>query len=88
MESKALRIFRRKMANPLHWRKANQVFLRYSQTDLQNLERTKHLVSTLATELEVPLSPREEVEAAKWLLAQGINPQSRKDRLMIWKRAK
>jgi len=88
MESKALKIFRRKMANPLHWRKANQVFLRYSETDLQSLERTKHLISTLAAELDVPLSPEEKTEAAKWLRAQGINPQSRKDRMMIWKRAK
>lgn len=88
MESKALKAFRRKMANPLHWRKANQILLRYSAADLQNMERTKHLITTLASEFDISLSGPETTEAAKWLLDQRINPQSKKDRLLIWKKAK
>ncbi|QSO49428.1 hypothetical protein [Alicyclobacillus mengziensis] len=88
MESQALKVFRRKMVNPLHWKKANRIILRYSEADLQNLERTKHLVSALAAELDVTLTVAEKTQAAKWLVAQRMNPQSYKDRFSVWKKVK
>lgn len=88
MKSSALNTFRSRMANPLHWRKANRILVRYTQDDLQNLDRTKHLISTLASEFDVPLTPRETEDAAKWLVAREIDPQSKKDRLRVWKMTK
>ncbi|MFD1676227.1 hypothetical protein [Alicyclobacillus fodiniaquatilis] len=88
MESKALKIFRRKMANPLHWRKANQIFLAYTKTDLANLERTTQLIRDLASELDVPLTSDEQTQAASWLVKQGMDPQSRRDRMTLWKKSK
>lgn len=88
MESIALKSFRRKMANPLHWRKANRIFLQYTKSDLSSMERTKHLISELATSLEVPLTNQELTQAAKWLVDRDIDPQSKRDRMSLWKSAK
>ncbi len=88
MDSTALKTFRRKMVNPLHWRKANRILLEYTQSDLVNLERAKHLISVLAAEFDVPLTSAEQTEAAKWLVKQKMNPQSPRDRLNIWKKTK
>lgn len=88
MESKALKVFRRKMVNPLYWRKANRVFLGYTETDLASVERTTQLIQELSSVMDVPLTVEEQTQAAKWLVKQGIDPQSRRERLRIWKKAK
>ncbi|CAM3752243.1 hypothetical protein [Alicyclobacillus pomorum] len=88
MDSTALTTFRRKMANPLHWRKANRILLGYTQSDLANLERAKHLIAVLAAEFDVSLTTEEQTEAAKWVVKQRMNPQSPRDRMSIWKKTK
>ncbi|EPZ41011.1 hypothetical protein [Alicyclobacillus acidoterrestris] len=88
MESKALKTFRRKMANPLHWHKANQIFLKYSRDDLKNVARTMGLIDVLASELGVTLNESERKQAAQWLVDQDIDPKSKRDRMMIWRKAK
>lgn len=88
MASSALKTFRRKMANPLHWRKANRVFLTYQRSDLCTVAGAKKLIDDLAGELGVPLSPDERIQAATWLVKQQIDPQSARDRMSIWKKVK
>lgn len=88
MESEALRTFRRKMANPLHWRKANRIFSTYTRADLADPNRTRCLIEELASSLGVPLSGQEQMQAADWLVKQSIDPKNRLDRMNLWKKAK
>jgi hypothetical protein len=87
-DSDALKAFRRKMANPLHWRKANQVLQGYTKKDLSNLVHAKGFINELAATLKITLSGEESAAAAKWVVSQGIDPQSRKERFGIWKKIK
>lgn len=84
----ALKMFRRKMVNPLHWRKANQVVRRYTRDDLNHIVGARRLIGELAELVDVTLSVQERDEAAKWLVGCTFDPQSKKDRLMIWKQLK
>lgn len=88
MTSNSLKTFRRKMANPLHWRKANRVFMNYRQSDLLRLSGAVRLIDELAGELGVALSEEEKAQAATWLVKQKIDPQSARDRMSIWKKVK
>lgn len=88
MESEALRTFRRKMANPLYWKRANRIFSTYTRADLADPNRTRCLIEELASSFGVPLSVQEQMQAANWLVNQGIDPKSRMDRMNLWKKAK
>jgi hypothetical protein len=88
MDSQALKTFRRKIVNPLHWRKANRVLQKYTKTDLSNLDRAKNFINELAMDLAITLSPDECTAAAKWIVSQEIDPGSRKGRLGIWRKVK
>lgn len=88
MASSALKTFRRRMANPLHWRKANRVFLKYEKTDLMELSGAKRLIDELCQELEISLSQEERTQAANWLMNQHLDPQSARERLNIWHKVK
>lgn len=88
MDSQALKTFRLKMANPVNWRKANRVFLNYTRTDCATVAGARRLIEDLAQALNVSLSPAEKTAAATWLSQQSIDPQNRKQRLMLWKRVK
>ena len=87
-DSDALKVFRKKMANPLHWRKANQILQGYTKKDLSNLVRAKEFINELATVLKITLSNEENTAAARWVVSQGIDPQSKKERFSIWKKIK
>ncbi|WAH36407.1 hypothetical protein [Alicyclobacillus dauci] len=88
MASKALSTFRRKMTNPLNWRKANQVLVKYSKAELATERGAGRLIEELAEKVGVDLSAEERKEAAKWLVGQGMDPQSKRDRMSIWKQVK
>ncbi len=88
MDSKALKTFRRKMANPLNWRKANRVLIGFTKDELSNLEQAKSFIDKLAAQLDVALSPEERSAAAKWVVGQKIDPQNSRDRIRIWKKVK
>lgn len=88
MDSDALKAFRRKMANPLHWRKANQVLQKYTKKDLSNIVRAKSFINELASTLKITLSHEECAAAARWVVSQEIDPQSKKDRFGIWRKIK
>lgn len=87
-DENALKVFRRKMANPLHWRKANRLLQKYSQDDLNYPAGARRFIADLASTLDVPLTAGERNRAADWLVRRNFDPKSRKDRLTIWKHVK
>lgn len=86
--SKSLKTFRRKMANPVYWRKANRVFTQYTRADVASVESAIRLIDDLSCKLNVDLSPADKRNAAQWLVKQGMDPQSRRDRLGLWRKVK
>lgn len=84
----SLQTFRRKMANPVHWRRANRVIGKYTKQDVATVESAARVIEDLSTSLGIELTPSDRRKAAQWLVQQGIDPQSRKDRLLLWKKAK
>ncbi|WDL97539.1 hypothetical protein [Alicyclobacillus sp. ALC3] len=86
--SASLRAFRRKMANPVHWRRANQVVGKYTRQDVATVESATRVIDDLSTSFGIELTPSDKRKAAQWLVQQGIDPQRRKDRLLLWKKTK
>lgn len=88
MESTVLKAFRRKMANPLNWRKGNRILSGYSKQDIATLEGASRFIGELAAALDVELSLTERTEAARWLMKRQMDPASKRDRMMLWKQVK
>lgn len=85
MESPALKQFRKKMANPVHWRLVHKTLHKFSREDLQNIQGANKVIAQLAESLHITLSNAERQEAAQWLSAQDFDPQSKRDTLRVWK---
>lgn len=88
MATDSLKTFRRKMANPLNWRKANQILLKYSKEQMSTRGGSRAFIEELSKVLSVELSEAEVVEAAKWMQSQQMDPRSKRDRMGIWKKIK
>ncbi|QQE76812.1 hypothetical protein [Alicyclobacillus sp. SO9] len=85
MASEALKAFRKKMLNPMHWRTVNKTMVQYTKSELQQVDMAGKLMEELAQELNIRLSKEEKREAAKWLVSKQVDPKSKRDRLRIWK---
>ena len=88
MVSTSLQTFRRKMMNPVHWRKANSILSKYTKPALASQSGAEKLIAELSEAFNVAMTQQERVQAAKWIVQQGIDPQSRRERMMLWKKAK
>lgn len=88
MESPSLQTFRRKMMNPVHWRKANSILSKYTKPALASQSGAAKLIDELSEAFKVQMTHQERAKAANWIVQQGIDPQSRRDRMMLWKKAK
>lgn len=86
--SAPLKAFRRKMGNPVYWRRANRIIAKYTKPDVSSVDSATRVITDLALSFGIELTPCDRKRAAEWLVQQDIDPQSRKDRLLLWKKAK
>lgn len=76
--------FRRKIANPVHWRRTYRILRCYSRYDLAGPAGAGALVDEMSGALGVPLTPAQRAGAVNWLVAQRIDPQNRWHQMRMW----
>lgn len=74
--------------NPIHWRRANRLLTQFTKAQLCTTDGAGQFIEQLANELGVKLTPEERKSAATWLAEQRVNPQSKRDRMRLWGKAK
>lgn len=78
-DEELLRAFRKKIKNPLNWRKTSKIIRSYDQKQLQNYEAVKDMITRLSSELQIALTPKQRASLTKWILSEKINPESPED---------
>lgn len=80
-----MRTFRSKMKHPKHFHRVCRVLARQRHQDLKDYGNCCGMIDELSQCLEVPVTPEQRDQHAKWLMSCGVDPKNRSHRHQMWR---